>query len=537
MVNRLEQAVELVDAVGLPSVRVVADTYHMNIEEDEPTPRAGRGRRAVPRPRAGQRLQPLPARRRPPRLGRAARHAGRDRLRRLPGRRVPAARRPAAAVAAIPASCAGTAHDRRPAYPPCATGPDVRSPRRGIVGRSTGRPAGCWSPTGGCARPCPPPGSTRTSGAGTRRSSRSGCATCPPPAPSASWSRCSARSGRDGRMPHIVFDPRCRPTRTSPARRSGAPRDVPGAPAVPTSGIVQPPVHALAAWVTYRADPAASRARGFLRRLYPRLVAWHGYLDRAPRPRRPRAGRRSCTRGSPGWTTARRGTARWRRVDAAAAGRVRAAATSPTRRRRAAHRRRTTGATCGSPPTTATPGTPTRWRCTAFAVEDPLCNALLVAGEHALAAIADGDRRTTRARTASARAGSTEALVDGLYDPAAGMFFPRDVHTGDAARGPTRSAGSCRWSCPTCRSPPSWSKTALGDRFRLRDACPLPSLRPHRRRPRAGPLLARPRLDQHSWLFWHGLRLHGEHGARRRPAAPAAGAGARRAGSASTSTR
>ncbi|RSM48122.1 xylose isomerase [Actinoplanes sp. ATCC 53533] len=37
MVNRLEQAAELVDAVGLTSVRVLADTYHMNIEEDEPT--------------------------------------------------------------------------------------------------------------------------------------------------------------------------------------------------------------------------------------------------------------------------------------------------------------------------------------------------------------------------------------------------------------------------------------------------------------------------------------------------------------------
>jgi sugar phosphate isomerase/epimerase len=37
MVNRLEQAVELVDAVGLPSLKVLADTYHMNIEEDEPT--------------------------------------------------------------------------------------------------------------------------------------------------------------------------------------------------------------------------------------------------------------------------------------------------------------------------------------------------------------------------------------------------------------------------------------------------------------------------------------------------------------------
>lgn len=37
MVNRLEQAVALIDAAGLPSVRVLADTYHMNIEEDEPT--------------------------------------------------------------------------------------------------------------------------------------------------------------------------------------------------------------------------------------------------------------------------------------------------------------------------------------------------------------------------------------------------------------------------------------------------------------------------------------------------------------------
>jgi sugar phosphate isomerase/epimerase len=37
MINRLEQAVELVAEVGLPSVKVLADTYHMNIEEDEPS--------------------------------------------------------------------------------------------------------------------------------------------------------------------------------------------------------------------------------------------------------------------------------------------------------------------------------------------------------------------------------------------------------------------------------------------------------------------------------------------------------------------
>jgi len=36
LVNRLDQAVDLIRAVGLESVRVLADTYHMNIEEDEP---------------------------------------------------------------------------------------------------------------------------------------------------------------------------------------------------------------------------------------------------------------------------------------------------------------------------------------------------------------------------------------------------------------------------------------------------------------------------------------------------------------------
>jgi sugar phosphate isomerase/epimerase len=36
MVNRLDQAVDLIREVGLDSLRVLADTYHMNIEEDEP---------------------------------------------------------------------------------------------------------------------------------------------------------------------------------------------------------------------------------------------------------------------------------------------------------------------------------------------------------------------------------------------------------------------------------------------------------------------------------------------------------------------
>jgi sugar phosphate isomerase/epimerase len=36
MVNTVAQAVELIRAAGSPGVRVLADTYHMNIEEDDP---------------------------------------------------------------------------------------------------------------------------------------------------------------------------------------------------------------------------------------------------------------------------------------------------------------------------------------------------------------------------------------------------------------------------------------------------------------------------------------------------------------------
>ncbi len=36
MVNRLDQAVDLVKEAGIPAVKVVADTFHMNIEEDDP---------------------------------------------------------------------------------------------------------------------------------------------------------------------------------------------------------------------------------------------------------------------------------------------------------------------------------------------------------------------------------------------------------------------------------------------------------------------------------------------------------------------
>ena len=71
----------------------------------------------------------------------------------------------------------------------------------------------------------------------------------------------------DGRVPHIVFDPEVSDRDYFPGPSfwltpSG------------TSGIVQPPVHALAVWLLHQAHPAPDE----LRRLYPLLVRQQDYL-------------------------------------------------------------------------------------------------------------------------------------------------------------------------------------------------------------------------------------------------------------------
>ena len=126
----------------------------------------------------------------------------------------------------------------------------------------------------------------------------------------------------DGRIPHIVFNPSVPldayfPSpdfwRSSTAgRAAGAPRTV------QTSGIVQPPVHALAVWLVHRADPGLSRARGFLPACIPgsppgtaiccTAATWAGA-----------ASCRWCTPGNRVWTTALAGTPRCARVTPAPA--------------------------------------------------------------------------------------------------------------------------------------------------------------------------------------------------------------------------
>jgi len=83
----------------------------------------------------------------------------------------------------------------------------------------------------------------------------------------------------DGRVPQIVFNPATARDVYFPGPDFWRSRSIPGAPELETSGLVQPPVHASAAWIVYRADPGPGRA--FLQRVYPGLCAQHEYLLRA----------------------------------------------------------------------------------------------------------------------------------------------------------------------------------------------------------------------------------------------------------------
>ena len=92
----------------------------------------------------------------------------------------------------------------------------------------------------------------------------------------------------NGKIPHIVFNPEAPPESYFPGPEHWASAaDAPDVPAM-TSGLCQPPVHALAALrilqiAEARGDGAAG-AREFLAEVYPKLLAWHRYLATARDP-------------------------------------------------------------------------------------------------------------------------------------------------------------------------------------------------------------------------------------------------------------
>ncbi len=98
---------------------------------------------------------------------------------------------------------------------------------------------------------------------------------------------------KTGKVPHIVFDPEAPPKSYFPdAERwnsNGLSEHAPSGPR--TSGLCQPPVHALAVrriWETAQGkdERRLENARRFLRGNYPRLLSWHRYLATARDPER-----------------------------------------------------------------------------------------------------------------------------------------------------------------------------------------------------------------------------------------------------------
>ncbi|WP_244333905.1 MGH1-like glycoside hydrolase domain-containing protein [Streptomyces seoulensis] len=314
----------------------------------------------------------------------------------------------------------------------------------------------------------------------------------------------------DGRVPHIVFSPSVPldayfPSpdfwRSSTAgRAAGAPRTV------QTSGIVQPPVHALAAWLVHRADPGLSRARGFLARVYPRLAAWHRYLLH----RRDLGGGGLVSVVHP-WEQGMDNSPCW---DAPLA-RVTPAPARSFRRADLDH---------GAPedrPTDLDYGRYVRLAADyrdggyadgggQFAVEDPSFNALLIASEHALARIAAELGAPGTARHARAER-LTAALVERLWDDASGMFLCRDLRGGGPVRErsvsglvplllprlPREVAGAL---VDTLRGPHFAARTGLVPSYDLRG----PAFEPNR-------YWRGPAWFNTAWLVERGLRAHAEH--------------------------
>ncbi|WP_443049356.1 MGH1-like glycoside hydrolase domain-containing protein [Streptomyces sp. NBC_00178] len=236
----------------------------------------------------------------------------------------------------------------------------------------------------------------------------------------------------DGRVPHIVFNASVPLDAYFPSPdfwRSSADGAAAGAPAgTETSGIVQPPVHALAAWLVHLSDPETSRSRGFLPRVYERLVAWHDYLTGS----RDLGGGGLAAMVHP-WEPGMDNSPCWdgplQRVEPAAPGSYRRADLDHGQ--------------ASERPTDLDYGRYVRLAADyrdsgyadvrgshSFAVEDPCVNALLIVSEHALARIAaetGADPAPHEARAARL----TAALVERLWSPADGMFLCRDLVGGE----------------------------------------------------------------------------------------------------------
>ena len=311
----------------------------------------------------------------------------------------------------------------------------------------------------------------------------------------------------DGRVPQIVFNPGVARDAYFPGPDFWRSAEVSAAPHRETSGIVQPPVHAVAALEVFRAAPALGRL--FLRRVYPRLRAQHDYLLRE------RGDGHGLVVIVHPWESGQDNSPAW---DAELA-RV-PVGTEVL----AGHRRRDLDhVDAAERPTVDDYARYVRiveayrdrgYRDDAldthpFVMVDPLFNALLAWSEEALAEIADviGEpSEPHRVRAAALR----DALFAHCYDHTAGHFFALDRH-GD------RVAEYCVGGLmPLVLDLPGDVVDALvagmvGPRFALNDRVPLPSY------DLTGPAFDTtrywrgPAWINTSWLVLRGLKRHGRH--------------------------
>ncbi|MBE1487424.1 MGH1-like glycoside hydrolase domain-containing protein [Plantactinospora soyae] len=343
----------------------------------------------------------------------------------------------------------------------------------------------------------------------------------------------------DGRVPHIVFDPGVTerdyfpgPTfwtggGVGPAGETGGranggaggdpdrtfavPAGANGGPVRLSSGIVQPPVHAVGAWTVYRHAPGDAAAEE-LRWLYPRLVAQQEYLATA----RDVGGAGLSAIVHP-WESGLDNSPSW---DEALA----AVPVAPDVLRRYARRDIQVVASDHRP----TDDDYARYLTIAlsyrdggyrdgglvlrhpFLVECPGFNALRAAAELALARIAEvvgADPAVHRARAASI----IRVLVDRLFAPDTGMFHSLDVRTG--RHSPARCVnGLLPLILPELPAAQVASLVAVleSDRFGISARMPVPSYDRSAADFDPARYWRGPVWSNINWLLWRGLRTHGQ---------------------------
>jgi glycogen debranching enzyme len=221
-----------------------------------------------------------------------------------------------------------------------------------------------------------------------------------------------------GLVPHIVFSSSLPRHAYFPGPEFWRSRAQPDAPrSVETSGLAQPPLHALAA---LRLAQSAGEQRAFLARLYPQLAAQHAYLERE----RDVAGLGLVSLCHP-WESGLENSPAWDNPLSAVEPLLSPYARGPA----------VDGADSDRHVSLVRSMRDAGYRAEylrddhPFVVEDPLFNAVFLASTHALAEVAEiagadpGPHREAAQRI-------HDALLDRLWDAETCCFRARDVRTG-----------------------------------------------------------------------------------------------------------